>query len=121
MIDDVVKFTERELRRGKKYHAIFLDPPSFGRGPKSEVWKIEEHLPVLLNTIEGLLASDFAFIHLSAHSPGFTPQTLVNLLAPFRRGREASYQCRGGEMLICEESGRLLPCGAYGIVEGKKP
>ncbi len=111
LLDDVQKFTARELRRDRRYQGIILDPPSFGRGSKGEVWKIEEHLSLLLDLLKDLLADDFRFILLSSHSNGYTPIAMQNLLkamVPQARGRYLSE-----EMLVCEEeSERALPSGA---------
>ena len=70
IVEDVQKFVKREIKRGSKYHGVVLDPPSFGRGPKGDVWKIEEHLFGLLDDIKEILDEDFSFIQLSAHSQG---------------------------------------------------
>ena len=78
--EDVRKFVARELRRASVYQGIVLDPPSFGRGARSEIWKIEEDLPRLLGSLRGLCSKQLAFVKLSAHSPGFTPVALENIL-----------------------------------------
>lgn len=111
IVDDVVKFVQKEIRRGKTYDAIILDPPSFGRGAKGEVWKIEDDLLKLLSDCRQILSDNPLFVLLSCHSPGFTPLVLQNLLAEMMRGRPGALSC--GEMVIREETGRLLPSGAY--------
>ncbi len=111
IVDDVMKFIEKEIRRGKTYDAIILDPPSFGRGAKGEVWKIENDLTKLLADCQKLLSDKPLFILLSCHSPGFTPLVLQNLLAEMMKGKKGLLSC--GEMVIPEETGRLLPSGAY--------
>lgn len=111
IVDDVMKFIQKEIRRGKTYDAIILDPPSFGRGSKGEVWKIENDLLQLLNECKQILSDDPLFILLSCHSPGFTPLVLQNLLAEMMNGKKGLLSC--GEMVIPEETGRLLPSGAY--------
>ena len=110
LVDDVQKFVAREVRRGVKYHGIILDPPSFGRGPKGETWKIEEMLPPLLDDLAKLLAEDYAFVLLSSHSAGYTPLALTNLLADLHTG--AGGELSAGEMLVADRSGRALPSGA---------
>lgn len=110
LIDDVTRFINREIRRGNHYDAIILDPPSFGRGSKGEVWKFEDDLPALLELCSQVLSTSPVFILLSAHTPGVTPLTLENLLAnlivPFR-GTLIS-----AEMVIPEhKSSRVLPSG----------
>ena len=108
--DDVVKFVDREIRRGKHYDGLILDPPSFGRGPKGQVWKLEKDLPELLDVCRQLLSQKPRFILLSAHTPGFSPIALENLLADMTR----SYQGRlsSMEMVIPQsDSNRYLPSG----------
>ncbi len=111
LIDDVQKFAQREVRRNRKYHGIILDPPSFGRGAKGEVWKIEEHLIALLEILREILDPEFKFIILSSHSHGYTPLAMQNLLYPVigdAKGRFISE-----EMVVKEnENGRSLPSGA---------
>jgi len=112
IVDDVKKFTNKEIRRGKRYDAIILDPPSFGRGAKAEVWKIEEDLTKLLNKCRELLSDAPLFVLLSCHSPGFTPLVLQNLLADMMSNSEGKLS--GAEMVITENaSGRTLPAGSY--------
>ena len=110
--DDVQKFVARELRRKNKYEAIVLDPPSFGRGTKGEVWKIEEHLVGLLTSLRDLLSEEMSFLMLSAHSNGYTPKAMVNLVSDALDGRRGHFDAH--EMVI-EESGssRVLPSGSY--------
>lgn len=111
LLDDVQKFTARELRRNRRYHGIILDPPSFGRGAKNEVWKIETDLIPLLDTLKELLAEDFSFILLSSHSNGYTPAAMKNLLLPLAADRPGRFLTE--EMLLMEtEGGRALPSGA---------
>ena len=109
--DDVQKFVAREVRRDNKYHGIILDPPSFGRGVKGEVWKIEEHLLELLDNLKKILDKNFAFVLLSSHSHGYTPEAMKNILGDLFSEYKGVYQIH--EMLIGErESGRGLPSGA---------
>lgn len=117
LVDDVQKFVAREGRRGSKYHGVILDPPSYGRGPRGEAWKIEEMLPELLAGIRQILADDYVFLLLSGHSAGYTPVALANLLAAVVD--PASGRFEGREMLVAEEGGdpsgfrRQLPSGAH--------
>src|SRR5690606_15735247 len=109
LVDDALKFVEREARRRSTYQGIILDPPSFGRGPKGEVFKIEEDLLPLLDACRDILAKDALFILYSCHTPGFTPITLENQLAHLvhRRGGEIT----SGEMAVIDQQGRALPSG----------
>lgn len=110
LVDDALKFVKREARRGTTYHGIILDPPSFGRGPKGEVFKIEDDLLPLLEACRDILAKNALFVLYSCHTPGFTPITLenqVDILAHKRGG-----QITSGEMTVVDQQGRALPSGA---------
>jgi 23S rRNA (cytosine1962-C5)-methyltransferase len=112
MVDDVCKFVRREITRGNRYDAIILDPPTFGRGRKGEVWKIERDLPRLLAECRKLLSPEPCFVLLGCHTPGFTPTVLENLLAGVFETKEGTFN--SGEMLLTESSsGRQLPNGTY--------
>ena len=111
IVDDVTKFVSREIRRGNKYDAIILDPPSFGRGTKNEVWKLENDLPNLLDLCRQLLSPKPIFVLLSAHTPGFTALAMENLLDGMMR--KFGGKLESMEMTIPEEkSGRRLPSGS---------
>jgi 23S rRNA (cytosine1962-C5)-methyltransferase len=111
VVEDVTKFLTREVRPGNKYDAIVLDPPSFGRGSKGEVWKLERDLPALLDLCSQMLSDEPLCVLLSAHTPGVTPFVLAHLLADIRgtdRGLLTSM-----EMAIPYSDGtRVLPSGA---------
>ncbi|MDD5698215.1 MAG: class I SAM-dependent methyltransferase [Victivallaceae bacterium] len=108
--DDVQKFVTREIRRGGKYNGIVLDPPTFGRGAKGQIWKIDQYLMELLQACRRLKAdSGPFFVVLSCHSPGYSPLVLERLLTDAFGGGEIY----GGEMTIPESSGRMLPAGNY--------
>jgi len=111
LVDDALKFVRREERRGNSYQGIILDPPSFGRGPQGEVFKIEDDLVPMLEACKSILAKDALFVLYSCHTPGFTPVTLQNQLDDMVGEREGKLQC--GEMTIPDSSGRLLPSGTY--------
>lgn len=117
LVDDAMKFVKREERRGNSYQGIILDPPSFGRGPQGEVFKIEDDLVPLLQACGALLAKDALFVLYSCHTPGFTPLTLENQLDLVVAGKRGSVEA--GEMTVPEmglgsKPGRLLPSGVYG-------
>ena len=106
IVDDVGKFVAREVRRGSRYHGIILDPPSYGRGPKGETWKIEDMLPELLGLLKQILAPRFSFILLSSHSAGYTPLSLTNLVGdlwPLHEGEVIA------EEMVVHESSVPLP------------
>ena len=111
IVEDVTKFLTREVRRGNRYDAIVLDPPSFGRGSKGEVWKLERDLPTLLDLCRQVLSNAPLFVLLSAHTPGVTPLVLEHLLADMLGNR--SGQLTSMEMVIPHRDGtRVLPSGA---------
>lgn len=108
IVDDVVKFCQREVRRGAKYQLIAMDPPTFGRGSKAQVWKIENDLPKLLELCRKMTDDDKPLkIVLSSHSPGFSAMVLGNMIEDvFGKGVIA-----GEEMTVPEATGRVLPAG----------
>jgi len=111
LVDDALKFVRREERRGNRYHGIIFDPPSFGRGPKGEVFKIEKDLRTLLDACRAILAHDAQFVLYSCHTPGFTPLGLSNQLQTLIGDRSGTVEC--GEMVVPDASGRPLPSGVY--------
>jgi 23S rRNA (cytosine1962-C5)-methyltransferase len=106
--EDAMKFVRREARRGRKYHGIIIDPPTFGRGAQGEVWKIERDLWPLVAACAQLLDGAPLFTVLTAHSPGITPRVLGAALGAL--GRPIRIDC--GEMLLAG-AGPALPAGAY--------
>ena len=121
LVDDALKFVKREARRERRYHGIILDPPSFGRGPKGEVFKIESDLIPLLEACKEILAHDALFVLLSCHTPGFTPITLHNELLEMVGDKPGTIE--SGEMIVAEQDrpnapGRLLPSGTYARWQG---
>ena len=108
--DDAHKFLHREIRRGNRYDAIILDPPTFGRGQNNEMYKIERDLPETLSLCKQLLSPTPLFILLSAHTPGFSPTVLQNVLAQSMGGGH----CTCGEMLLTGAEGVLpTPSGTW--------
>lgn len=108
IVDDVGKFLEREERRGRRYDGVILDPPSYGRGAKGEIFKIETDLPPLLGSIRRVLSDTPFGVLLSCHTPELTPIALSHLLSQefgdLRGGR-----IEHGEMLLRGPSERVLP------------
>jgi len=96
IVDDVIKFLRREVKRGNQYDAILLDPPSFGRGKKGELYKIEESLMTTLDLVHQTLTDDPVFVLLTSHTPGFSPIVLSNLLRQYNT--VGTIEC--GEMLL---------------------
>jgi 23S rRNA (cytosine1962-C5)-methyltransferase len=110
VLDDALAYARREARRGARYAGIVLDPPHHGRGPKGELWQFEEHMAPLIEAC-GALVDERAFVVLSSYAIGFTPLSLVNLLAELGAGEISS-----GELALAErrrpgQAERFLPCG----------
>ena len=114
LVDDCMKFVEREIRRGNHYDAIIMDPPSYGRGPKGEIWKIEESVYPLIEAAAKLLSDDALFFLINSYTTGLQPAVLSYMLGCLIQ------KDRGGEIISDEvglpvtESGFVLPCGASG-------
>ena len=113
IVDDVIKFLEREKRRGRTYHGIIMDPPSYGRGPKGEVWRLEDNLAELLNKAFDVLDDDYSFLLINSYTTGVSPSSLKNILS--LTFKDALIET--GEIgLPIEENKLVLPCGIYGRV-----
>ncbi|MBS0654997.1 MAG: class I SAM-dependent methyltransferase [Verrucomicrobia bacterium] len=110
IVEDVQKFIEREIRRESRYDAIILDPPSFGRGSKNELFKIENHIIPLLEGVRKLLTPEPLFVLFSCHTPGFTPTVLSQLLQQCLEGLGGSIE--QGEMLLTGTP-FSIPSGAF--------
>ncbi len=112
IVDDVMKFLKRESRRGNHYDAIILDPPTFGRGARGEVFKIEEDIIELLQLCHNLLSEKPLFILLSCHTPGYTPVVLRHLVEQMMEGTKGAI--KSGEMCLpCDKGVFEVPSGAW--------
>ena len=114
IVDDCAKFGEREIRRGKTYDAIIMDPPSYGRGPGGEVWKLEDNLYPFVKLCAKVLSDKPLFVILNSYTTGLAPSVLGYILQTLigkERGGKVSWDELG---LPCTESGMALPCGATG-------
>ena len=112
IIDDVIKFVQREIRRENKYDAIVMDPPSYGRGANGEVWNIEESLYMLVELCTKVLSDNPLFFLINSYTTGLSPTILANILNMTikEKGKVSS-----GEIgLPMKDSDILLPCGIYG-------
>lgn len=117
LVDDCVKFVQREIRRGHKYDGIIMDPPSYGRGPNGEVWKIEEKLYSFMELCMQVLSDDPSFLILNSYTTGLSPavmEYLLNVMLKSRYGGKVSSDEIG---LKVTESGICLPCGSTVIWE----
>ena len=114
LVDDCVKFVEREIRRGNQYDAIIMDPPSYGRGPKGEIWKIEESIFPFIELCTQILADKPLFFLINSYTTGLQPAVLSYML------NTAIVKKYGGHVMADEvglpvtETGLILPCGASG-------
>lgn len=114
LVDDCVKFVEREIRRGNKYDGIIMDPPSYGRGPKGEIWKIEENIWPLLELTTQILAKDALFFLVNSYTTGLQPAVLSYMMNASIAGRFGGKADADEIGLPVTESGLILPCGASG-------
>ncbi len=114
LVDDCVKFVEREIRRGNHYDGIIMDPPSYGRGPKGEIWKIEESIYPFVELAAKLLSDDALFFLINSYTTGLQPAVLSYMLSTVIQKK------RGGQVMSSEiglpvsSNGLVLPCGASG-------
>ena len=119
IIDDCGKFVEREIRRGRRYDAIIMDPPSYGRGPSGEIWKLEKDLFDFVQLTAGVLSDTPLFVIINSYTTGLAPSVLGCIM-------DSVYTPRFGGGSCCDElglpvtSGLTLPCGATGRWEPKK-
>ncbi len=114
LVDDCKKFVEREIRRGSRYDAIIMDPPSYGRGPKGEIWKIEDDLFSFLRLTSELLSDDPLFFLINSYTTGLAPAVLSYLLSTVIVPRFGGRVESGEIGLPVSENGLILPCGASG-------
>ncbi len=113
--EDAQKFVRRELKRGNRYDAVVLDPPSYGHGPRGEVWRLSQHLPRLLAMCYELTDRRPQFLLLSCHTPGYSPERLEAMMK--RVLGESACRVAGQPLSITAADGRVLPSGAMVRVE----
>ena len=117
IVDDCIKFVEREIRRGHKYDAIIMDPPSFGRGANKEVWRFEDNLYDLVELCTKVLSDDPLFFLINSYTTGISSEVLKNILNLTIKNKGI---VTNGEIgLPMENSDLVLPCGIYGRWESK--
>ena len=114
IVDDCAKFVEREIRRGRRYDAIIMDPPSYGRGPGGEVWKLEDSLYPFVELVAGVLSDQPLFVILNSYTTGLAPSVLTYILQSVIGGRFGGHTVSDELGLPVTESGLALPCGATG-------
>ena len=115
LVDDCIKFVNREIRRGNKYDGLIMDPPSYGRGPGGEVWKLEEQVYSFIELCSELLSDDAKFLVLNSYTAGLSPSVMKYILS-------SVIVSRFGGRVTCDEigipvtaSGLVLPCGSTAI------
>ena len=110
--DDCKKFVEKEIRRGKKYDIVLMDPPSFGRGPKGETWKIEDDIFEFVNLVKGVVADDALLVLINSYTTGLQPMVMANILnSVFPKGEVDAYEIG----IPTQKQGINLPCGCTAI------
>ncbi len=110
MVEDAMTYVRRELKRGKKYNGIILDPPAYGHGPNGESWKLEDHIHEMTQMVTSLLDPDDCFLLMNTYSLGFSSLIIENLLnETFLKGRFET-----GEIFLDATSGCKLPLGVFG-------
>ena len=118
LVDDCVKFVQREQRRGNTYDGIIMDPPSYGRGPGGEVWKLEEQLYPLVQLCVPLLSKDALFFVLNSYTTGLSPSVMAYLLGTLLQTQFGGSVSADEIGLPVTQSGLVLPCGNTAIWEG---
>lgn len=111
--DDVLKFLDREKRRGRTYQGIIMDPPSYGRGPNKEVWKFEKDFQILVDKVKEIMDEDYSFLLISSYTTGISHISLSNILKKEFIGQKIE---TGENTLPVTEDNLILPCGIYGKV-----
>ena len=114
LVDDCVKFVERELRRGNSYDGIIMDPPSYGRGPKGELWKLEENIHGFIELTAKLLSKDALFFLVNSYTTGLSPAVLDYMISVEIAKKRGGIVTASDIGLPVTETGLVLPCGSSG-------
>ena len=120
LVDDAFKFVARERRRGNTYEGIIMDPPSYGRGPNGEVWKLEDNIYGFIEECAGLLSERALFFILNSYTTGFSPVVTENMLNILIKSRRGGTVTAGDLCLTCSKSELLLPCGSTARWQAEK-
>ncbi|MCR4925376.1 MAG: class I SAM-dependent methyltransferase [Clostridiales bacterium] len=119
IVDDCIKFVEREIRRGNKYDIIIMDPPSYGRGPNGEVWKLEEEVYNFVDLCSNVLSENALMMLINSYTTGLSPAVmqyiLGSVIVPKFKGRVSSDEIG----LPVTQTGMILPCGATAVWQGE--
>ena len=117
IVDDCIKFVQREIRRGNKYDIIIMDPPSYGRGPGGEVWKLENEVYGFVELCSQVLSDDPLMVRINSYTTGLSPSVMEYILGAVVKSRFGG-TVTGSEIgLRATENGLVLPCGASAIWE----
>ncbi len=119
LVDDCVKFVQREQRRGNRYDGIIMDPPSYGRGPGGEVWKLEEQLDGLLRLCLSVMSREPLFLVLNSYTTGLSPAVMEYLLKVLMAPKLGGTVSADEIGLLVTYSGMVLPCGNTAIWQGE--
>lgn len=114
IVDDCIKFVEKEIRRGNKYDAIIMDPPSYGRGPNGEMWRLEDNIFSLVKLTKGVLSDNPLFYLINSYTTGLQPTVMKNILDINFKDKKHSTEAY--EVGIDGEDGITLPCGCSAFV-----
>ncbi len=114
LVDDCVKFVEREIRRGNTYDGIIMDPPSYGRGPKGEIWKMEDSIYPFIKLAAQLLSKDALFFLINSYTTGLQPAVLTYMLHSIVAKKRGGMVTASEIGLPVSSNGLVLPCGASG-------
>ena len=112
IVDDCAKFVQREIRRERRYDAVIMDPPSYGRGPGGEVWKLEDNLYPFVELVSGVLSDDPLFVIINSYTTGLSPSTLTYISESVFTKKYGGHSNSDELGLPVKDSGLALPCGA---------
>ena len=119
IVDDCAKFVEREIRRGRRYDAIIMDPPSYGRGPSGEIWKLEENLWPFVQLVSQVLSDKPLFVIINSYTTGLAPSVVGYIMDSIFTKRFGGHSECGELGLPVKDYGLVLPCGSTGRWTGK--
>ena len=114
IVDDCAKFVEREIRRGRRYDAIIMDPPSYGRGPSGEIWKLEENLWPFVELVSQVLSDEPLFVIINSYTTGLAPSVVGYIMDSIFTKKYGGHSECGELGLPVTDSGLVLPCGSTG-------
>ena len=114
IVDDCAKFVEREIRRGRRYDAVIMDPPSYGRGPSGEIWKLEENLYPFVELVASVLSDEPLFMIINSYTTGLAPSVLGYIMDTLVTKKHGGHTECGELGLPVRDTGLILPCGSTG-------